>query len=408
MKEISILLVAIGGYGSSYMDALLDNDVKEAFVIAGIVDPVPENYLRYDEVIRRNIPVYSSMEEFYAQSDADLAVISSPIQYHAIQTYTALKYESNVLCEKPITATIQDAKKLIEVSKKTRKFVAVGFQWSYNDAILSLKHDIMSGIFGEAKAMKALVLWPRSHRYFNRNNWSGKKKDCNGQWVLDSVANNAAARYLHNMFFLLGNEMNRSAKPTAGQAELYKANPIENFDTVAARVMTEKEVEILFYASHAVSQEHEPVFKFTFERGTISYNTSENENIIARMQDGKTINYGDPNIGNINKLWAAIKAVRNGGTLPCTIETASSQVLCVNGMQESVPDIAEFPQSVIKYKYDRENGDKLTYVNGLEDIFLQCFQLEKLPNQIGIPWAKSGKEVSLMNYKYFGHGNCSC
>ena len=41
-----------------------------------------------------------------------------------------------------------------------KKIVAIGYQWSFSDAIQKLKADVIAGIFGKPRRLKTLVLWP--------------------------------------------------------------------------------------------------------------------------------------------------------------------------------------------------------------------------------------------------------
>ena len=143
---VSILLVGIGGWGNTYVDALLSNLGRGDFRIAGAVDPNPQNLITWISN-EMGIPIFSSMEEFYAVSKADLTVVSSPIHFHCEQTCTALAQGSNVLCEKPVSATIQEARQMIEARDKAGKIVAVGYQWSYSNAIRGSKRH-QCGLFG--------------------------------------------------------------------------------------------------------------------------------------------------------------------------------------------------------------------------------------------------------------------
>ena len=101
MDHVKILLVGIGGYGSLYVNALL-NETSGKYLLEGCVDPYPERCARYQELTARNIPVYGSMRDFYNEHDADLAVISTPIHLHYPMILEALANKSNVLCEKPL------------------------------------------------------------------------------------------------------------------------------------------------------------------------------------------------------------------------------------------------------------------------------------------------------------------
>jgi predicted dehydrogenase len=83
------------------VNALLEEEGKYLHKIAGVVDPYPDNCPQLNEIIKRDIPIFQTLDQFYAVSHADLAIISSPIQFHASQTCLALVHGSNVLCEKP-------------------------------------------------------------------------------------------------------------------------------------------------------------------------------------------------------------------------------------------------------------------------------------------------------------------
>jgi len=255
-KPVTILLVGAGGYGNFYVDLLLDTKEPRDYRVAGVVEPNPAGSRRLPELLGEGVPLFLSLAEFYRQHRADLAIISSPIQFHAEQIITAVTAGSHVLCEKPLCATVEEGKAIIAAAKDTGKLVAVGYQWSFSRAIQELKEDIGRGLLGRAQRMKTMVFWPRDFAYYQRNNWAGRIKDDQGRWVLDSVVNNATAHFLHNMFFVLGkssreNARGQSAYPAAVTAELYRANPIENYDTAALRVRTAGGTELMYYATHA-------------------------------------------------------------------------------------------------------------------------------------------------------------
>ena len=397
-NQISILLVGIGGYGNLYVDALLSNLGRGDFRIAGVVDPNPQNCRYLNELQEMGVPIFSSMEEFYAYSKADLAIISTPIHFHCEQTCFALARRSNVLCEKSVSATIQEARQMIEARDKSGKIVAIGYQWSYSDAIRTLKKDIQAGLFGRPKRFNSIVLWPRNKDYYSRA-WAGKMRDEKGRWILDSVASNATAHYLHNMLYLLGQREDESARPDYLTAELYRANEIENFDTAAVRIYTRDGVELLFYVTHAVMETLNPTFCFEFERAKVIYGKTDGsrENIVAVFSDGSRKVYGDPEEDIMKKLWLTMDAIRALQPVVCGIEAASSHTLCINGMQEAVPRISHFPEKLIRYDENR----RITWVEGLNEVFKTCYREGKLPHEIGVSWAKAGRKMDLDKYVFF-------
>lgn len=395
MSPSKVVLAGIGGYGMLYVNEFLDHPDASAFVLEGVVDPLAENCTRLCELLDRRIPAYRTLEAYYAEHSADLAILSTPIQYHAENTCTALLHGSHVLCEKPVAATLDDLKRMIAARDAAGRMVAIGYQWSFSRAVLDLKRDILSGRFGKPLRMKTIVLWPRDWKYYSRG-WAGKKKDREGRWILDSVAANATAHYLHNMLFVLGDAIDRSAVPMLLQAETYRANAIENYDTAALRVWDTKGTEMLFLVSHAIEPEsvRNPEFTYLFERAEIRYQSSQDESsatIQAILEDGSVIDYGNPYEDEIRKFKTTLDAIRSGSELPCGLEAASAHAVCMAAVQESVPDAIVFPESMIIRSGERQ----ATWVPGLAGIMNRCYGEWKLPHELGASWALRGKTVHI-------------
>lgn len=394
-ERLSILLVGIGGYGNNYIREILTHGKENNVEIVGAVDPKPEGCDNYEHLKEMGIQIFSTIEEFYSESEADLAVLSTPINFHMPHTCLALSKGSNVLCEKPAAATVQDVYKMMEAADKTGKVLAIGYQWSFSDTMQSLKRDVMEGRFGRPIRLKTLALWPRNAAYFSRP-WAAKMKSAAGEWILDSVAMNATAHHLHNMLYILGKKPGLAARPVAVIGELYRANQIETFDTAAARIIVEGGTELLFYATHAVKDLFGPVFEYEFENGTVSYDF-RTEEVKAFMKDGTIVQYGNPNKYFGDKLWDTINAIRTGDAIPCTAETALPHVMCINGLHESVPEIPEFNRNLVRTDTDKA----VVYVEGLYEDFFRCYENNKLPSEAGMSWAICGKEIPLWNYTHF-------
>jgi predicted dehydrogenase len=378
-EPVTVVLVAIGGYGEVYLSALLDEPQGARCRIVGAVDPHPENCARLTELEARGVPLHPSLEEFYRTGSADLAVISSPIQLHSEHVRRALAAGSHALVEKPAGAVTADVDAMIEARDRAGRFVAVGFQWSFARSILDLKKDILAGRFGAPLGGRSLTLWPRTESYYHRNDWAGRKRDPAGRWILDSPANNAMAHDLHNMLFLLGPQPNRSAEPVDTSARLARANDIETFDTVAARVRTAGGAQLLFLASHAVAEDEsvEPRFVLEFEDATVSF-PGEAAPITARLRDGSEVEYPSPNAtSQVAKLWACIEATTDDRGLSCGLETARPHTACIEAIEESgtVPHIF----SAESVRITDTPGGRLHWVNGLAAALKESYETGDLP-----------------------------
>ncbi|MGD9518446.1 MAG: Gfo/Idh/MocA family protein [Armatimonadota bacterium] len=403
-EKVRVVLIAIGGYGANYVRALLGPQGREACEVVGVVDPFAARSEFVGELDRLGVPVYNEPKAFFEDRPADLAVISSPIHLHCRHTCEALTGGSHVLCEKPVSATVQEARRMMQARDAAGRFVSIGYQWSFSEEIQALKRDILRGRFGKARRLKCLCLSPRDDAYYGRNDWAGALRVPTGEWVLDSPIHNAVAHYLHNMLYVLGDTVDRSAVPADVTAELYRVNPITNFDTGVARIHTAGGAEMLFYASHAVPEEEGCRFVFEFERATVEW-VGGCTPIRAVLMDGGEVKYPvDQSWGKMmTKLWHAVDSVRTGATPLCGLEAALAQTVCMNGMLDSAPAIVEFPARL--RRVTGEPGHQVRWVQGLAEQLTECYDNWTLPHEEGVAWAVEGKIVDLTDYRFFPGGS---
>lgn len=382
MKPIDIVIVAAGGYGAGYVRELLDHPERADVRLAGIVEPYPESCPYIGEVREMGIPVFADLLSFYAQGSADLAVISSPIQFHAEQAVLAMDSGSHVLLEKPIAADSEHADKIRAARDRTGKLCAIGYQWCYNEALLALKRDILNGDLGAPLRLKAIALWPRAQSYYRRGiGWAGRRYDQQNRPVMDSVVSNATAHYLMNMLWMLGGAIDGAAEVANLRAVTARVNPIENFDSVFLRGEAAG-AELLYIATHAVDRSHGPEFEYEFERGTIHYLSEDGDDrLIAKMTDGSARVYpgmsGAATVGP--KLWRTIDAIKGDAdpsAIPCPIEAACAHTRVMDALNALSP---------IDHNADdrrAHDADKdVYYLPGLFERLLQAYRAFEEPDE---------------------------
>lgn len=407
---VNVALVGISGYGESYVKALLDSPADGRFNIVGMVDPMPDRCRRIDEIVgKRRIKVHADLESLYDGSPRiDLVMMATPIHLHAPHTCYALSRGSSVLCEKPVGATVDDAARMLEAEQRADGFAAIGYQWSFSRAIQALKRDVMAGEFGAPVCLKTIACFPRSMQYFQRNDWAGKVRAADGTPVFDSPVNNATAHYLHNMLYLLGPTRESSATPLSVQAELYRANAIENYDTAAVRITVGDRgsggAELLFYTSHAVPITLGPVLCYEFEHAKIYYEAETGGGFVARFDNGSIRRYGDPNADRSLTIWECIDAVRTGKRVACGIPAALPHALCVAAAAESTPSATEFPPELITMQ--GLSGEPMKCVSGLASALVQCYDQGILPAEHrGLSWSTRGEQIDLTQFASALDGN---
>ena len=106
----------------------------------------------------------------------DVVSICTPSGLHGKIAIDAMKAGKHVLCEKPMTLNLIDAKKIVETNKKTGKKFFLVKQNRYNPPIMALKDAFKKGHLGKVFLINATVYWNRNNEYYDEVNWRGTKK----------------------------------------------------------------------------------------------------------------------------------------------------------------------------------------------------------------------------------------
>ncbi len=369
---MNVVLVGAGRYGQFYADRLLS--AKEDGVrFAGVVEQNFTASPARRKLEEAGVPVFRSMEEFYAREGADLAVLCTPPFLHAAQSVYALSHGSCVLCEKPAAPTASDVERMIAAEARYGRFIAIGYQWSYSQAMQAVKRDLLGGLFGKPVLLKTMISWPRDLAYYG-NAWSGRLER-DGVLILDSVASNACAHFLHNMFFLLGERMDESAAPVSAQVECLRANAIESYDTCALRMRMREGAMLYFIATHAAKDDFAPGFVYEFENAVLTFSASDGKGIVATFRDGTEKRYGIPT-EDLKKLDDCISAVRTGTRPVCTAKTALPHAALIESIYRKAP-ICDFPREMIVHAEGR------VYVDGLSEKLREAYARTALLSECG-------------------------
>ena len=288
-QRLRIVLVGAGGYGRLYVETMTQRDYGAD--LTAICDIDPHLADRIPVIREQSIPVYPSLEAFFANDTADLAVLVSPVHFHTDMVLLCLAHGLNVLCEKPLCLTTQEAETMRTAAQKAGRFLSIGYQIDYRRDVLALKQDILAGRFGAPKRIAVYHGFRRGANYYARNDWAGHIT-CHGREVFDSPFTNACAHHFQMLTFLLGPTMRTACDITGVQAELYRGNPnVENYDVAALRFKIAGDTPILYYTAHPIRTEcWGPVGVMEFEKATITY-TGEKPVFHGVMADGTPFDY---------------------------------------------------------------------------------------------------------------------
>jgi predicted dehydrogenase len=269
---VRIGVAGLGGFASYVTDRLLDQATLEwpSASFAAACDPdLSQLTRRANELRGHGASIVESFEELLAL-DIDAVWLPVPIDLHRPLTEAALAAGKAVLCEKPAAGCVDDVDAMIAARDRAKLPVLIGFQDLYQPNLAPLKRRLLNGDLGKVLGVTVIGCWPRGDAYFRRNAWVGRLQR-DGRWIMDSPAANALAHFLHLPLYLLGSSMGEAATPLSVEAELYRANAIENYDTCSMRVIIEGNVPLIVGFTHACDTTIEPRVTIQTETSEIRY-----------------------------------------------------------------------------------------------------------------------------------------
>lgn len=112
---------------------------------------------------------YNDYREMLARDDIDAVLIATPDHWHSLQAIDAVKAGKDVYCEKPISVTMQEGRRVVEAVRRYGRVFQTGTQYRSIPAIRKVCQFIRDGRLGKVKSvftnLHPLVNWIGSERF---------------------------------------------------------------------------------------------------------------------------------------------------------------------------------------------------------------------------------------------------
>jgi predicted dehydrogenase len=124
---------------------------------------------------------YTDYKEMLNDTELDAAIIATPTNTHHQVAIDCLNKGVNILIEKPIATSLEEAKNIDSTAKQVNKLAMVGMNARFRPDSMLLKSLINSGELGEIFYIRCG--WNRKQS--SDENWFLKKKEAGGGVILD-------------------------------------------------------------------------------------------------------------------------------------------------------------------------------------------------------------------------------
>lgn len=111
------------------------------------------------EAASRQVPraaVFSDYRELLERSEIDAAVICLPNALHADAAITTLQSGRHLYLEKPLAINLEDARKLLEVWRRSRRVAMIGFSYRFNPLHQEVRRHLQTAKLGELVGVRSV------------------------------------------------------------------------------------------------------------------------------------------------------------------------------------------------------------------------------------------------------------
>lgn len=273
LPPVFVHLVGVSGYARLVLESLLSiADKAGARLLSAAIINREEEGETCRMLEGRGCRIYSSYTTMLEEAGpgANLCIIPTSIHQHAPMSLAALRAGFDVLVEKPLAGSPDEALSIVKTGQMLGRLVSVGYQDMYCPQVWEIKSALAADEIGAVRTIRVTGSWPRSVSYYERNRWAGRTL-CDGKPVFDSPINNGFAHFLNLALFFAGKGLCSTASVDSVTGHLLRFFPIETFDTAVVTCSTVEGVEIKCLLTHAAAECVAPSIQIEAERGSLKW-----------------------------------------------------------------------------------------------------------------------------------------
>lgn len=176
---IRIAIIGTGGISNAHIQAYLK--FPERCVIAALVDIIPGKAQRVKEQYHLDAAEVYLDHHDILDKDIDLVDVCTPPFVHAEISINALRSGKNVVCEKPMAASLEECDAVLKARDESGKKLSIIAQNRFREPIRNLKALLDSGLAGKVRHAQINSFWFRGHSYYDlwwRGTWEKEGGGC--------------------------------------------------------------------------------------------------------------------------------------------------------------------------------------------------------------------------------------
>tara|TARA_Y100000590_G_C15679026_1_gene999094 strand:- start:534 stop:1673 length:1140 start_codon:yes stop_codon:yes gene_type:complete len=258
-------------------------------LVAGCLSSTSERALASGKEIgidpARNYPDFKSMAELESSREDGIEVVSvvTPNHMHASPSIEFLKKGIHVICDKPLTATMDEAKALLKAKKESNAHFFLTHNYSGYPVVREMRRIVQEGIIGNVRVVKGIYL----------QGWLSNKEEDKGlkqaEWRTDPSRSGVAggvgdlgSHTIHLLEFISGHKLQSLA---ADLTTFVDGRKLDDDASILIRMNNDVKGS-LWISQVAIGEENNFKISIYGEKGSLNW-AQENPNYARLSKNGE-------------------------------------------------------------------------------------------------------------------------
>lgn len=165
-------IIGCGRISPNHVVAAMNNQL-DIIALCDIKSENAEDKLMKFELKNKNINIYEDYKEMLKMERPELVAIATESGKHARIALDCIDFGCNLIIEKPIALSLEDADRIIKRAEEKNVKVCACHQNRFNKSIQEIRRALERNRFGKLLYGTAHIRWTRDHAYYDRASWRG-------------------------------------------------------------------------------------------------------------------------------------------------------------------------------------------------------------------------------------------
>lgn len=196
VEKIRYALIGCGRISPNHIAAVNANKADLEFVAMCDIDQGRIDLMREEFSLSEKVKGYTDYHQMLQEQQPQLVAIATFSGEHAKIALDCIEAGANLIIEKPIALSLEDADRIIEAAKTKGVKVSSCHQNRFNKSIQKIREAVEKNRFGKLFHATAHIRWNRGKDYYDQAKWRGTWEQDGGALMNQCIHNIDLLRWM--------------------------------------------------------------------------------------------------------------------------------------------------------------------------------------------------------------------